>query len=259
MFKFHTDKERYFNIQYSVTRQFIIPFLTNHLDLNTKLQVLEIGCGEGGVLKAFAETGHQCTGIDCNKGRLELARKFIKEECPEEFVQFIFEDFINIDVTKDFEHRYDLIIVKDVIEHIREQEIFVEKLKFFLKQGGKIFFAFPPWQMPFGGHQQICSNRFLSLPYIHLLPIYKSLLVLFREQPYKILELGKLKETGISIERFEKVIEMAGFIINTRRFYLFNPIYKYKFGITPKKQLSFISSIPVLRNYFTTCAYYLIE
>ena len=40
--------------------------------------------------------------------------------------------------------------------------------------------------------------------------------------------------------------------------YLINPIYKYKFGWKAKKQLPILKSIPFIRNYFTTCVYYLI-
>jgi 2-polyprenyl-3-methyl-5-hydroxy-6-metoxy-1,4-benzoquinol methylase len=68
---------------------------------------------------------------------------------------------------------FDVIFLRDVIEHIHNQERFIGFIKRFLKDDGVIFFAFPPWRMPFGGHQQIIPNRFLSmLPFYHILPKY---------------------------------------------------------------------------------------
>src|SRR5690606_22371864 len=75
--------------------------------------------------------------------------------------------------------QFDLIIMRDVIEHIPNQELFMKYVKKFLKSDGKFFLAFPPWQNPFGGHQQVCRNNLLSkLPWFHLLPknLYKLVL-----------------------------------------------------------------------------------
>jgi len=131
-------------------------------------------------------------------------------------------------------------------------------MKGFLNPGGVIFFGFPPWQMPFGGHQQINKGKLLSkIPYYHLLPafIYKAILKLGKED---VAEMMEIKETGISIERFEKIAKTTGYTILNKTHYLFNPIYEYKFGLKPRVQSKLISSIPWVRNFFTTCVYYLI-
>ncbi|MGL6268949.1 MAG: class I SAM-dependent methyltransferase, partial [Chitinophagaceae bacterium] len=128
--------------------------------------------------------------------------------------------------------------------------------------GGQVFFGFPPWYMPHGGHQQVCKSKFLSmLPYFHLLPnpIYKGILKLFGEYDTVIRELLENKSTGISIERFERIVKSSGYSIPSKRFYLINPIYQYKFGLKPRKQLGIISAIPYLRNFLTTCVYYVIK
>ncbi len=262
MFEFHKDKARYFNIQYKISAEYIIPFIEPHVDLNSKLQVLEIGCAEAGVLKAFTDRNHFCTGIELSENRIELAKKFMEKEYKNNRVKFISRNIDDIKPDKDLGHKFDLIILKDVIEHIHNQEGFISKLKSFLNPGGKVFFAFPPWQMPFGGHQQICESRFLSiLPYFHLLPkpLYEFMLKTFGESNQKIKGLIEIKETGISIERFERVLKNERYRPIKRQLFLFNPIYKYKFNLNVKKQSYLISSIPILRNFLTTCAYYLVE
>jgi hypothetical protein len=116
--------------------------------------------------------------------------------------------------------------------------------------------------MPFGGHQQVCKNKLLSLmPYTHLLPmpLYKALIRAFGENKEVLDELVEIKTLGISIERFERIVKQENYAIASRTLYLINPIYKYKFGISARKQFGLIALLPFIRNFFTTCAYYLIE
>ena len=83
-------------------------------------------------------------------------------------------------------------------------------------------------------------------------------LKLFNEPQHVIHDLLEIKETGISLERFEKTVKQADYRIVSKINYLFNPIYEYKFNIKPRKQNYLISKIPYLRDYVTTCAYYII-
>ncbi|MEQ9310775.1 MAG: class I SAM-dependent methyltransferase [Balneolaceae bacterium] len=262
MFEFHTDKSTYFNFQYGTSKEYIIPFLEETYELNPDHKVLEIGCAEAGVLKAFTERGHCCVGIELSANRVKLAEQFMAEEVKAKKVRFITKDIYDIDIKNDIGHKFDLVILKDVIEHIPNQEVFIRKLKDFLTPDGKVFFGFPPWQMPFGGHQQTCTKKFMSLlPYYHLLPmsIYKRILKIAGEPENTIKGLVEIKETGISVERFEQIYKNEGYTKLKRQFFLINPIYKYKFNITPRKQFSLFSAIPVFRNFVSTCAYYIIQ
>ena len=44
------------------------------------MRILEIGSVEAGVLKAFTEQGHDCTGIELSKSRVEHAKFFMKKK-----------------------------------------------------------------------------------------------------------------------------------------------------------------------------------
>lgn len=262
MYEFHRDKARYFNYQYLTARDYIIPFVELATPLRAGMRVLEIGCGEAGVLKAFLERGCECTGVDLAADRIELAREFLADYQDGSRVRFFSKNIYDADTAGDFGYRFDLIILKDVIEHIHDQARFMERMQDFLAPGGVVFFGFPPWQMPYGGHQQICDTRLLAaLPYYHLLPAraYRFVLGLFEKKPVKIANLMEIHQTGISIERFERIVAGKGYRQLLRRYYLINPIYQYKFGIRPREQAIWIAKIPVLRNFFTTCMYYLIE
>ena len=72
-------------------------------------------------------------------------------------------------------------------------------------------------------------------------------------------EMMEIRETGISIERFERICKKEGYNIPHHRHYLFNPIYEWKFGWKPRRQGVLIKVIPFMRNFFTTCVYYIIQ
>ena len=50
MYDFHTDKKRYFQIQLENAEEYVIPFIEKTFVIKKGARVLEIGCGEGGVL-----------------------------------------------------------------------------------------------------------------------------------------------------------------------------------------------------------------
>ncbi len=262
MFEYHADKKRYFEMQYLTARDFIIPMLERHMPLLQGQRVLEIGCAEAGVLKAFLEKDLFAWGIDLNAERIRIAGQFHGQDHESGRIKFLSRNIYDIDPMVELDGPFDVILLKDVIEHIPEQEVFIPRLEAFLKKNGILFFGFPPWQMPFGGHQQMCKNKALSkMPWIHLLPysVYKALLRIAGEEEAVIKELLEIKDTGISIERFEKILRNSPFTIKSRILFLTNPIYKFKFGLEPRKVPVWLGKIPFLRNFFTTAAYYFIS
>ena len=259
---FHKDKERYFNIQYLTARDHIIPYINEVKRVEAGMRVLEIGCAEAGVLKAFREVGCDCLGIELMENRTKTAMAFHDELDLPGQISFMNQNIYDIDPENDLPAKFDLIILKDVIEHIPDQEKFIPHLKHFLNPGGIVFFGFPPWRMPFGGHQQIAQSKFLSyLPYYHLLPrpVFKSVLNIFGESEGTITALLEIKDTGISINRFERIMHSAKMNILSRKFWLLNPIYKYKFGKGPIDQIGLISAVPHARDFLTTAVYYIVS
>jgi len=258
VFEFHTDRKIYFKIQALNAAEYVIPFIEKVFPIQPGMRVLEIGCGEGGVLKAFINKGCKGVGVELDAPRIEDAKKFMAVEIKNGEVIFITKDIYVIDVNTEFDGPFDIIVLKDVIEHIHDQAKLIGWMKHFLTPGGVIFFGFPPWYMPFGGHQQMCRSKISKLPYIHLLPrgVYKWIL---KKKKEPVEELMEIRDTGISIERFEKICKTEGYKILHKKHYLLNPIYKWKFGWKPVSQGVIIRAIPFVRNFFTTCVYYLIK
>jgi SAM-dependent methyltransferase len=259
MQKRHLDPLQYINEQIITTQKYIVPFIQQVKQIDASLQVLEIGCGEAGNLKPFLDLGCKCVGVDFSIHKIEQGKVFFATHPNAENIRLISEDIYK---TNEFHAQFDIIIIRDVIEHIHDQDKFLVLLKDLMAPNGVVFFAFPPWQNPFGGHQQICESKFLSsLPYFHLFPVslYRSVLKLFGENEGKINGLLEIKETGISLERFEGLAKKNGYIELLKIFYFINPNYEVKFGIKPRKLANLLCGIPYLRDFVSTCGYYLLK
>jgi len=253
----HQNREQYFFELASTSEKYYIPFISKVIPVNEHTQVLEIGCGEGGNLVPFTLKGCKVTGVDMATIRIEQAREIFKKKGYKGTL--IAEDIFKL---KELENLFDLIIIHDVIEHIDNKEAFLAKIRLYLKPGGVVFIGFPAWQMPFGGHQQICSSRFASkAPFIHLFPgrLYAFLLKCCSEKDVTIQELLEIKQTRCSIERFIKAVKKAQFSIVLHQLYFINPHYEIKFGLKPRKLSPVIGGIPYLRNFFCTSCFYIIK
>ena len=254
----HQNRKQYFDEQAVTTRKFVIPYIEAKKPIDAQTRVLEIGCGEGGNLLPFVERGCECVGVDLAKHQIENARVFFANHPRRDRVQFVYQDIYEAEATLG---KFDLILMRDVIEHIVDQERFMAFVGRFLRPGGMIFFGFPPWYMPFGGHQQICRSFLAKVPWFHLLPkpIYGTLLKSVGEQEGTIRELQLIKSTGISIERFRRILRQAGYRSVRETLYLINPNYETKFGLTPRPQWGIVKALPFIRNFATTCCYALVE
>lgn len=257
--KQHLDDRVRFDQQVDNSLSYVLPFIEQTKPLGPGTTIFEVGTAEGGVLLPFINRGCHCVGVDLAQNRIDLANNFLEAEVKAGKAEFICQNIYDESFLNRFRGAFDVIILKDVIEHVPEQEKFVPYLKNFLKPGGQIFFGFPPWYMPFGGHQQVCRKKWASvLPWYHILPtpIYKGMLKMAGEHEVVIQELLEVKDTGITIERFERIVKASGLKILRKQDYLINPIYKYKFGLQPRKQWAPLTWIPYFRDFVTTCVYY---
>lgn len=251
------DKRRYFDNLARTSEKYFIPYISAFAETGPGTEVLEIGCGEGGNLLPFCRRGCNVTGVDLSEGKIGNAVKFFEEENCSGY--FLACDIFDAGLPKG---KYDILICHDVIEHIADKLEFMTVIRNFLKPGGIAFIAFPAWQMPFGGHQQMCNNKKLSrLPFFHLLPAswYRSILSKGGESPEAIKEFLEIKQTGTTVELFEKIVKESGFRKLDRRLYFINPHYEAKFGMKPRKLSPAIAGIPYLRNFFSTSCFYILS
>lgn len=254
----HIDRQKYFDEQTYTTKKYVIPYIDQFKPISPEIRVLEIGCGEGGNLQPFLDLGCSCVGIDLSKIQIENARRFYQNHPHFSNLELISADIYKIETLKE---PFDVIMLRDVIEHIPNQQFFMQFVKQFLKVDGVIFFGFPPWYNPFGGHQQVLSGFASKIPYYHILPksFYLGILNLFGFKKKDVIELLEIHDTGISIERFERILRKENYKILKKTDFFINPNYEIKFGFKPKLVIFPFNKIPFLRNFYTTAVYYLVS
>lgn len=256
MQKRHTDRYRYFREETATTEKYFIPYLSEFMDVGD-ISVLEVGCGEGGNLLPFARRGCRVVGVDLSEQRVRQAESFFSRECAAG--TFVCDDVMHY---RGDGRLFDLIVCHDVVEHIHEKGKMLLALKRLLAPGGRLFVAFPAWQMPFGGHQQIARSWVVShLPFVHLLPelAFCLMLRLFGEDASKINELIGIRRTRCTVEMFEREAAYAGYTVCDRRLWLVNPHYEVKFGLRPIRLCRQLSALPYIRNFMASSCFYVVR
>lgn len=95
-------------------------------------RILDIGCGKGTILKAFARNGMECYGIDL---RDENNSEIIFKKCNIEQEQIPFGN--------DF---FDAIFTKSVIEHVYNTDNFLSEVRRVLRPSGSFICMTPDWK-----------------------------------------------------------------------------------------------------------------
>lgn len=249
----------YFEETIASCRNHYIPFIEAHsaVSLGSGCSVLDIGCGMGGVLYAFAERGCEVTGIDIHRRSIDLARDFFSARNMDgTFVNSCIFEYDSLG------KQFEVVILHDCIEHIAPKEELLSLISKLLKSDGVLYIGFPAWQMPFGGHQQMSKNRFVAnCPYIHLLPraLYRLVLKLVGNSDSNIRSFLDIRDTRISIEKFEYLMKKMRFKTVFKQLFLINPNYQTKYGLRPRKLPPVIARLPYIRNFVTTTCYYLLK
>jgi 2-polyprenyl-3-methyl-5-hydroxy-6-metoxy-1,4-benzoquinol methylase len=100
--------------------------------LNPHENILEIGCGMGGLLIPFKLAGFNVEGIDLGEEYINIGREFNLDLSVESITDIVAK-----------KKKYTLIILSHLIEHIPDLTTFFNNLKAILSENGKIFIAVP--------------------------------------------------------------------------------------------------------------------
>jgi len=267
-YDFHHNHEFYLDFLARNARDSIMPFCLEGLRFMDPsrtgwegLEVLELGCGEGGNLLPFVEAGCRGTGIDLNRTKIEFGRQKMSTYVQTGQMDLRAEDIYSPNIEEEFTGRFDLIVLKDVIEHLPDQPRALRQMQKFLKNSGLLFIGWPPWTMPFGGHQQIAEGWVQKFPWIHLLPrsVYAGLLQATRQSEETRQELLSIYDCGIGIQRMHRMAKDCLMPVHREVHYLINPIYAYKFGLKTRKQFGVVRALPYVRDFLTTSVYLLLR
>ena len=248
----------YFGYQYGLGSEYIAPYLKSKGIELAGARICEIGCGESGVLAALAEEGAaEVVGIDIRELAIESSEKIfdaigIKGE-------FAIHNIITQPPPEKWENHFDVVLLRDVIEHLEQTELSLRHVMDFMKPGGYLYVVFPPYYSPFGAHQHLLGNTMSKLPFIQLLPdslFTKS----YRNARLQIdvEEVSMLRGIRLTISKMRRAIKNALLVLIDEQLYFIRPVFKLKFGLPPIKA-NFIKHIPVIRELMALEASYLLR
>ncbi|MBX3008254.1 MAG: class I SAM-dependent methyltransferase [Melioribacteraceae bacterium] len=235
--------EKHYYEQINYTTSYFLPYLYTYISNFDGKEILEIGCAEGGLLKVLSEKGANVTGIEISKPRVDLAL----EKNPS--LNIILGDITATDLPHKLNKKFDLIVMREVIEHIHKKDETFRNISILLKKDGFLFISFPPKWSPFAGHQQIAKNFLRYIPYLHLLPknlLYSIAKVVGESREY-VDEIKLHFSTGCTINTFEILSRKYQLTPIIKEFFLFRPVYLQRFGL-PKLKLP---NIPLIREMIT--------
>lgn len=130
---------------YKGRREIIGKLLTPFM--HRPLEILDAGCGSGGTME-YMETYGSTLGVDVSEDMLEHCRKKGLQVQRASITQLPFED-----------HRFDVVLCLDVLEHLPEDRQAIEELKRVVKPGGLLVLSVPAFSWLWGQHD-IQNNHY---------------------------------------------------------------------------------------------------
>lgn len=235
--------EKHYIEQKNYSEAYLIPYLENNCPGMDRFRILEVGCAEGGFLSALSDRGIQGTGLELSEGRAALAKS------ADPRLDIHIGDITDPGQIRSIGGQFDLVVMRDVIEHIPDRRAAFTNIFRLLKPDGYLYASFPPRFSPFGGHHQNGRSVLKYVPYLQLQPdfLIRFLGKCFGEHPHMVDAAILNYKTGLSIRAFEKQCSAAGFRFIIKELFWVRPVYRVRFGIRPAR----IVGVPWLREFMT--------
>ncbi|MCO6466690.1 MAG: class I SAM-dependent methyltransferase [Bradyrhizobiaceae bacterium] len=245
----HPRTRRNFRMQYRLAVHTLIPWLEKLGVLPANPAVCEIGCGEGGVIDAFAQHGTSAAlGTDIVGLLLEQISIPIAKELNLP-VDFTAHDVIGDAIPPEWDQRFDVVVLRDVIEHLDDQGAAMRSIRRILKPNGTILLTFPPYTSAFGGHQQLLGTTLGNLPFVHLLPRSVFEQIIKKGDEVNQDEVRRLHAIRASVKGVKDAARRAGLEVLAERYFGLRPVFRWKYNLPiPTLELTAVRGFPLVKT-----------
>jgi ubiquinone biosynthesis O-methyltransferase len=182
--------------------------------------VLDIGCGAGRLSFFTAKYAKKVDAFDISLTAIKIARNIaVKNNIKN--IHFFVSNFENYEIKNNY---YDVILVSEVFEHVKNQKKFVKKLNNSIKQNGFIILSSPNYLNMFGLILYVFSKLGLS---ISDQQIEKFLTPITMKNAFKSFKLQKIIGTNYRIGWFDLLYPALAYSLLSGNFpNFFKKLYK---------------------------------
>ncbi|NQT25498.1 class I SAM-dependent methyltransferase [candidate division KSB1 bacterium] len=231
--------EKHFEEQRKHTINYLLPYFKENIaeDIQS-FRILEVGCAESGFLDVLREQSISAVGLEIEASRVEIAKKINPK------LKIRVGDISNAKTLDGLGIDFDLIVMRDVIEHVPERDSTLQNLNSLLNPGGYLYITFPPRFSPFAGHQQHGRTILGKTPYLQLIPapILRFFGKLLNEKKQVIETTIMNGKIGLSIRQFKALYKKNSFRMIRKELFLIRPAFQTRYGMKPRR----IPDIPLL-------------
>lgn len=215
-----------------------------------------MGCGPGGCAIALAETLQvPVTGIDLKEESIFAGCKAAADAGIAS--QFHVSDVLQDEIPGD---AYGLILMCDVIEHLPNFQIALERLRPKLDADGYLYVSFPPWLGPYAGHHHNAKSAVRFMPYLHVVAPSLFLKLLHRWEPMRkdwLADMRQIAANRLTMHKFEVAARLSGWKIEHTKTYLLRPAF-FRMGL-PTVPNGWLGRLPWIGECITTGCEYLLR
>lgn len=234
----------------------------------TALDVLDFGCGHGGLSVFLAGRGvRSVTGVDLAEDRIESAIALAESrELPVQPRFLLTRDSRTINLP---DESLDAVLCFDVLEHVMQYEAVVREWLRVLRDDGRVLIHWVPWWNPYGPH----INSLVPIPWSHVLfservlietcariydlpefvPKHWDLDQNGNKKANKWRKLNELPDVNrLTISRFEKTCRRSGFLFERAQVVGFG-------GSRAARFTRVLTCLPWLREFFTSHVVYVLR
>ncbi len=235
--------EKHFHEQREFAQRYLVPYLATHVPDLHRARVLEVGCGEAGFLDVLHSLKIHAVGLELSPARVALARS------KNPALQVVVGDITDPGCVEAVGGNFDLVVMRDVLEHVPDRPATLRNLARLLKSRGYLYVSFPPKYSPFAGHQQVGRSVLRLVPFLHLLPAPAVRLLgrLLGEAEYQVQNIILNRHHGLTIGAFERLCRQHGFTLMVRELFLTRPVYRVRFGLPSIR----LPNLPFVREFLT--------
>jgi len=203
-------------------------------------------------MEELEELGIKTVGLELLEGRVKIAN----EKSPN--LNILCGDITDPNLAEKLGETFDLIVMRDTIEHVPDREATFNNLSKLLKPNGYLYVTFPPRFSGFAGHQQNCKSFIKFTPYLHYLPKFaiKTIGKVMGESDKRMEEIAWNYDNGLSISAFEKFYTHYSFKPIIKDLFLSRPVFKVRYKLKTVR----VPSLPVVRELIAFgCEYLLVK